>query len=117
MRITFKTNLKLDKINIGRINQIWLTNSGQKLVALAQEKAPYDTGKLKQGIGTEPNNIGTNTKRIRIGPRSISYAVRREYENRKNPNKRFYMRKTAHEWQGIVREEFEKAVRIVISSL
>jgi len=117
MRITFKTDLKLDRLNIWKINQIGLTNSGQKLIALAQVNAPYDTGKLKQGIGGEPNNIGIGTKRIRIGPRGIAYAVRREYENRKNPNKRFYMRKTAHQWQDIVRREFEKAVKIVISSI
>jgi len=116
MRITFKTHLTLDKLSIGKINQIGLVNSGQKLMAIAQENAPYETGKLKQGIGMEPNSVSTSTRRVRVGPRNIVYAVRREYENKKNPQKRLYMHKTADRGQNIVRKEFENAVKIVINS-
>jgi hypothetical protein len=51
--------------------------------------APIDTGKLKQGIAIEKS-----LNKARIGPRSIPYAVRREFENKKNPHKKFYMKKT-----------------------
>lgn len=117
MNITIKTNFSLSKVNIGEINKIGLVNSGQMLQKIAQANAPYDTGKLKQGIGTDPTSVTNSTKRIRIGPRGIQYAVRREYENYKNPDRKFYMRRTAETGQDIVQKEFEKAVKIVISSL
>ena len=43
MKITVKTNVRLDKLNIGRINQIGLVNSSQELVKQAQANAPYET--------------------------------------------------------------------------
>ena len=85
MKITVKTNFSLSKLNIGKITQIGLVNSSQELVRIAREKAPYETGTLKKSIGAEPGNISTSTTKARVGPRGIVYAVRREYENRKNP--------------------------------
>jgi len=79
---------------MGLVNQIGLVNSSQALVKMAQGNAPYETGKLKQSIGVEPQNISTSTKTVRVGPRRTVYAVRREFENYKNPHKKYYMRRT-----------------------
>lgn len=84
---------------------------------LAQANAPYDTGKLKQGIGVEPGNITTATKSVRVGPRRIVYAVRREFENVKNPHKKYYMRRTHERAAGIVQKEFEGAFAIVANNI
>lgn len=99
------------------MNQIGLVNATQALVKIARENAPYVTGTLKKGIGAEPNAITTNTKQTRVGPRKIEYAVRREYENKKNPHKKFYMKRTADVAGKIVKEEFQKAVEIVARSI
>ncbi len=117
MEITVKVNVNLDQIDMGRVNQIGLINSSQKLVKIAQANAPYDTGTLKKGIGADPTNIGTNTKQTRVGPRRVVYAVRREFENKKNPSRRFYMKRTYEVARQIVQEEFNKAVKIVIANL
>jgi hypothetical protein len=36
----------------------------------------------------------------------VDYAVKREYENKKNPHTKFYMRRTAEVGEEIVKEEF-----------
>lgn len=117
MKITVKTNVRLDKFNIWKINQIWLVNSSQRLVKQARENAPFETGTLKKSIWTEPGQITSTTKTVKIGPRKVVYAVRREFENKKNPGKKFYMKKTFEKAETVVKEEFEKAVSIVINSL
>lgn len=117
MEITVKINVNLGELDIGRINQIGLVNSSKKLVKKAQELAPYETGTMKKGIGADPSNITTNTKETRVGPRGIVYAVRREFENKKNPSRKFYMKRTYEGAEKIVKEEFNKAVKIVTSNL
>jgi hypothetical protein len=47
----------------------------------------------------------------------VVYAKRREFENKKNPHKKFYMKKTYEVAPEIVQKEFEKAVERVIKSL
>lgn len=84
-------------------------NSSQELQRIAQANAPYDTGKLKQSIGVEPANISTTTKLVRVGPRRTVYAVRREFENYKNPHKKYYMRRTNDQAQRVVQKQFETA--------
>lgn len=117
MQIIVKTNLSLDKIDIGKVSQIGFYNSGQKLQKQAQENAPYMTGKLKQSIGVDPGVITKQTKSIRIGPRKVVYAVIREFVNKKNPDRKWYMRRTYDTAGEVVKREFEKAVNIVISKL
>jgi len=80
----------------------------RELQAIARENAPIDTGKLKQGIGTE---VTRNTGRV--GPRNIPYAFRRENENKKNPHKKFYMKKTYKRGNAVVKDNFEKAYDLV----
>jgi hypothetical protein len=113
IKITAKVGVDLTKLDIGMINQIGLVNATQALVALARENAPYETGTLKKGIGAEPGAITRNTTQARVGPRKIIYAVRREFENKKNPSKKFYMKRTGDQAGRIVQEEFTKAVRLV----
>lgn len=117
MKITAKINVDLSKLDIGKINQIGLVNASQALVKIARENAPYETGTLKKSIGAEPNAITTNTKQTRVGPRKVVYAVRREYENKKNPHKKFYMKRTADVAEKIVKQEFQHAVEIVARSI
>lgn len=83
----------------------------------AQENAPYATGTLKKSIGVEPGNITTKSTETRIGPRKVVYAIRREFENRKNPDRKFYMKRAYQKAEEIVKEEFEKAVEMVVSKL
>lgn len=115
MKITISSNFDLGKIDMGRVNQVGLVNSSQRIMRIAQANAPYDTGKLKQGIGVEPGNISTATKKVRIGPRSIVYGVRREFENFKNPHKKYYMRRTHAEAGTVVTQEFQGALSIIYS--
>ncbi len=117
MEINVKVNVNLDKLDMWKINQIWLVNSTQRLVKMARENAPYDTWTLKKSIGAEPGNITKQTTEARVWSRKVVYAVRREFENRKNPSRRFYMKRTYEQAESIVKEEFEGAVAIVIKSL
>lgn len=117
MQITVRTNINLPDDMVGKINQIWLVNSTQMIIRQARENAPYDTGKLKQSINKEPNNITTSTDEVRVWPRKVVYSVKREFVNKKNPHRKFYMKRTHDSSPPIVKEEFEKAVKIIINSL
>jgi hypothetical protein len=52
----------------------------------------------------------------RVWPRSIDYAIRREYENYKNPHTKYYMARAGEKGQEIAQREFDEAVKIVINS-
>jgi hypothetical protein len=47
----------------------------------------------------------------------VVYAVIREFINYKNPHKKFYMRRAFDKAEDIVRDAFEKAVKIIIGKL
>ena len=117
--ITTKLDFDFNKIDVGELNKIGLTNSSQKLQLIAADNAPYDTGKLSQSVSTEPRSgsITKNTKSVKIWPQKVVYAQRREYENKKNPAKKFYMKRTADVAPRIVKQEFDKALQIIIKSL
>jgi len=117
MQIDVKINVNLDDLSIWKINQIWLVNSTQLLAKQARENAPLDTGTLKKSIWVEPNNITTDTTEARVWSRKVVYALRREFENKRNPHKKFYMKRAYDTAPDIVKKEFEKAVDIVIKSL
>lgn len=117
MKINVKVNVNLDKLSIGRINQIGLVNSTQLIAKQARENAPIDTGTLKKSIGIEPGQITTSTKEARVGSRKVVYAIRREFENKRNPGKKYYMKRAYDNAEDIVKEQFQKAVDIVIKSL
>lgn len=117
MKIKVKTNVNLSSLNIGRVNQIGLINSTQTLVKRAADNAPYATGTLSKSIATDPGAITTNTKKVRVGPRGVVYGKRREYENKRNPHKKYYMRRTYLTAQEVVQKSFEDAVKIVTSKL
>lgn len=112
MEINISTNFDLSKFDTDRMIQIGLHNSITELQRIAAKNAPYQTWKLSQGIGIEEGN-----KTARVGPRKINYAVVREYINKKNPHKRFYMRKT-HDVSGkVVENAFITAYNIVIKKI
>lgn len=117
MKIAVKTSRIVEAFRFGKVNKIGLYNSAKRIAAIAQKNAPYETGKLKQSIGMHPQTISEGTGVVRVGSRKVIYSLRREYENRKNPDRKFYMKKTFQVSSPIVKEEFTKATRIVLSSL
>lgn len=117
MEINVKVSVNLDKLDMGRVNQIGLSNSTQILAKQARENAPIDTGTLKKSIGVEPATISTNTTEARVGSRKVVYAIRREFENKKNPGKKFYMKRAYTNAEKIVQDAFNDAVKIVIKTL
>lgn len=114
MKIVIKTNVNLSKLDIGKLNQIGLVNSSQELVRIARNNAPYDTGTLKKSIWAEPWHITTSTKKVIIWPRKVVYAQRREFENKKNPDRKFYMKRTYDEAEKVVQKEFDNALKIIV---
>lgn len=54
MRIEITTNFDISKLDMGELNQRGLINSSQVIKGMAQDNAPYDTGKLRQSIGIAP---------------------------------------------------------------
>ena len=120
MLIQVSSNFDLSALSVDRLNQIWLHNSLRELQSIARRNSPVDTGKLKQGIliegkyeGNDPNSVRLWQNKARVGPAQIPYAVRREFENYKNPQRKFYMKRT-HDVAGpIVQKEFDNAFQIV----
>lgn len=108
MLIKVSTNFDLSELNIQRLTTIWLENSTRQIQSIARENAPYDTGKLKQGIAIEKKR-----DKARVWPRQIPYAVRREFENNKNPKRKFYMKRTYDVAGPIVEKAFNEAFKIV----
>jgi len=112
MEISIKTNFNLNKFDMNNLVEIGLHNSTRRVQSQARENAPYDTGKLKQSIAIEKSAY-----KARVGPRKLVYAVRREFENNKNPHRKFYMKRAYQDTPKIVQEEFQKAYNIVIKKI
>lgn len=91
LSISFKG--KFTPPDINEVNVRGLYNTAELAIAQARENAPYMTGRLKSSISKEPGIITKSTRQVRIGPRSNQYAVVREFVNKRNPGKRFYMRR------------------------
>lgn len=108
LSIAIKSNFDLSKFNVPQMIDIGLNNSARPLQSIARENAPIDRGKLKQGIGIE-----RGARSARVGPRNIPYGVRREFENKKNPHKKHYMKKTHDVAPPIIEKAFRGAFDIV----
>lgn len=104
----------LDKKIVDEITEITLINSSQEAILRASEKAPYLTWTLRKSIGAEPSRITRNTKKIIVWPRKVDYADNREYINFKNPDRKFYMKRTFWEMKGFVNMELEQATQRVL---
>lgn len=113
MLITADINFDLSEMDIEKLIQIALNNSAREIQRTARENAPYDTGKLKQGIAIDPGVVAKGVDFVRVGPRSIPYAEKREYENYKNPGRKFYMKRTHEVANGIAQKNFQMAYNIV----
>jgi len=70
------------------------------------------TGTLKKNIMIEEGN-----GKGRVGPAGIVYAPRREYENKKNPHRKFYMRRAFFSAPAIIEDEFQNAFQIVLNKI
>lgn len=115
--IKIKSNFDFSKISgnlVWEITKIWLFNSSEEAIDRAREKAPYQKGILKKSIAREPMNISKSTKKVLVWPRKVAYAVPREFENFKNPDRKYYMKKTFQELPNFVEQEFNKATEIVL---
>lgn len=117
MKIEISTNFDLSKLDVNVINQLGLTNSSREIRGQAMDNAPYQTWKLQQSIWIEPWVITPKTKQVKIWPRKIVYAVRREFENFKNPSRKFYMKRAYDTAQEVVKREFEKALLLIIKKI
>lgn len=99
-KATYKFKWHTSELNRLKRNTIGcMINFGYRIAAEAQRGAPVDTGALVNSIRSTTNN--TDQVMILAGGsvagKKIPYAKRREYENRKNPHTRFYM-KNAFSW-------------------
>jgi hypothetical protein len=117
MKINIETNFDLKKLDIDVVNMIWLKASSSDIRWQAQDNAPYQTWKLRQSIWTEPGIITPWTKSVKIWPRKVVYAIRREFENFKNPTKKFYMKRAYDTAEEVIKREFTKAVNLVIKKI
>lgn len=117
MQISVKVNLNFDNVDIDKINQIGLFNSANAIKTQAQENAPYQTGKLRQSINIDPTVIKKWQTKVRIWPRKVVYAIIREFVNKKNPHKRFYMKRAFASADVITKKEFENAVVIILRNI
>jgi hypothetical protein len=114
INVKIKTDFNLPKNLVWEITKIGLYNTSEEAIAQAREFAPYKTWKLKQSIGRMPANITTNTRKVVIWPRKVKYAILREYYNNKNPNRRFYMKRTYKKIPDIAKIEFNNALKIIL---
>lgn len=83
----------IDKIKNLGINtedalQLMLAKVGLTVQNTSKKLAPYMTGKLRQSIGTDFNNI--KKWKVVVGS-PVAYARKREYENKKNPHTKYYL--------------------------
>lgn len=99
------------------IHVIWLYNSSTRIQWDAQDNAPYQTWTLRKSIWRFPWVVRQSTNKVIIWPRKVKYAFRREFENYKNPHKKFYMRRAFEKWRDIITEEYRKAIDIVSNSI
>ena len=112
--IKVNKNFKIPEKIYGEINKIWLYNSSEEAIDRAREKAPYLTWRLKAWIWREPAIVTNTTPRVIIWPRKIEYAIKREFSNKKNPQRRFYMKRTYDELPSVVYDEFNNATQIIL---
>ena len=117
MQISVKVNFNIENLNIEKVNQIGLFNSANAVKTQAQENAPYQTWKLRQSINIDPLVIKKGQTKVRIWPRKVVYAIVREFVNKKNPHRRFYMKRAFEKADTIAKKEFENAVKIVLKSI
>jgi hypothetical protein len=111
MNLEVDINFDLNNFQFDKVVEIGLTNSLNSIQHEARGNAPYESWNLRRSIATEKG--GTSG---RVWPRSIQYAVKREYENFKNPHTKFYMARAWEKGQEIAKREFDEAVKIVINS-
>lgn len=89
------------KIDYGKVSLIekrfvkGMFQMGFDIANQAKRNAPYATGALRNSIRVRemPNNTLEVVAGGSYGGFTVPYALRREYENKKHPNRRYYMRK------------------------
>lgn len=85
-------NAKLSSLK--RNTQQGLVMMAYDVANQAKQNAPYDTGALRNSIRVKPVNDGVDViAGGSSGGKSVPYAKMREYENRKNPHTKFYMKR------------------------
>lgn len=98
--MSYKFTWNKNKLNSVRYNAIQcLLKTAFEISTQAQHSAPVDSGALVNSIRVTHNEADKVFVLAGGGfsGKNIPYAKKREYENRKNPHKRYYM-KNAFAW-------------------
>ena len=69
-----------------------LVKSALLIQNTAKKLAPYDSWNLRRSISSDLGEV--NQWLVAIGS-DVKYAVRREFENKLNPDRKFYMKRSA----------------------
>ena len=77
----------IDK-NVSSAIQLMLTDVWLLVSNSAKKNAPYLSWTLRRSISTDFNNI---KRWFAVVWSDVKYAKRREYENKKNPDRRYYL--------------------------
>ena len=93
--------------NVSSAIQIMLMDVANVIQNSAKINAPYLTGTLRKSINTDFDRI---QKWVAVVWSDVKYARRREYENYKNPDRKYYL------WRWYSENEW-KINRIVIDAL
>ena len=81
---------KIQKLGINTEDamQLMLAKIGLTVQNTSKKLAPYMTGILRKSIGTDFNYI---KKGMVVVGSNVAYARKREYENKKNPQTKYYL--------------------------
>lgn len=65
----------------------------ERILRQAKANAPFLSGRLR--ASGQSRQVGANMMAVSFGNRNVQYAVRRHFENRKNPHTRYYLERAA----------------------
>lgn len=65
----------------------------ERILRQAKSNAPFLTGRLR--ASGQSRQVGDLETAVSFGNRNVPYAVRRHFENRKNPHTRYYLSNAA----------------------
>lgn len=98
--------------NVSGAIQLMLMDVANVVKNSAKQNAPYLTGTLRRSISTDFNKIQRGTAVVWS---DVKYARRREYENNKNPDRKYYLWRwySENEWKilRIVKEALDKKMK------
>lgn len=98
--------------NVSSAIQIMLMDVSNVIQNSAKINAPYQTGTLRKSINTDFDKI---QKWVAVVWSNVKYAKRREYENNKNPDRKYYLWRwySENKWkiEKIIEDAFNKTMK------